>query len=71
MADEHGVVASRVQPAVHGIVQRGLRQRTPALQHQMLVQHEVAFIRGLKSRRPGRCWAGPGNGFGHNTHCAV
>ena len=49
MADEHGIVAGSVQTTVDGIVQRGLRQRAPALQQQMLIQYKVAFIRGLKS----------------------
>jgi hypothetical protein len=49
MANEYSIVAGCVQAAVNRVVQRGLRQRAPALQQQMLIQYKVAFIRGLKS----------------------
>ena len=53
MADEDGVVAGGVEAAVDGVMQGSRRQRAPALEHEVLVHDEVAFVRGLKSRRPG------------------
>ena len=75
MADQHGVVAGRVQPAIHRIVQRNAGQRAPALQQQVLVEHEVALIRGGEGcpRTPPWNWpgVGPSARFGHNLHCAT
>ncbi len=59
MAHQHGVVACGVQPSVDGVVQRRPSQRAPALQQQVLIEHEVAFICGLQICGPSRRRAGP------------
>ena len=49
MADQHGVVPGRVQPAIHRVVQRYAGQRAAALQQQVLVEHKVAFVGGRRN----------------------
>ncbi len=46
MANQYGVVAGCIQPAIHRIMQRNAGQRVAALQQQRLVEHKVAFVGG-------------------------
>ena len=51
VANQHGVVPRRIQPAIHRIMQRNAGQRAPALQQQVLVEHKVAFVGGGQNWR--------------------
>ena len=71
MADQHGVVLGRVQPAIDGIMQRNAGQRAAALQQQGLVQHKVAFVGRRKKKLRGRRASRPGSCFTHDSYCAT
>jgi len=54
VANQNGIIARRIQPAVDGVMQRGTDQGMAALQRQGAVHDEVAFVGRLHGSRSGR-----------------
>src|SRR6202021_1714471 len=46
MADQHGVVARRVETAVDGVMQGWAGQSAAAIEEQRLIKDEIAFVGG-------------------------
>jgi hypothetical protein len=44
MANQHGIIAGRIQPSIYGIMQGRIRQCPSAIQQEMLVEDKVTLI---------------------------
>src|SRR6478752_5979041 len=73
VANQDRIVARSVQPAIDRIMLSRLHQRPTALEHEVRIKHEVAFIGRLENCGPGRRGSAgrPGCGIGHDSHFAA
>src|SRR5438309_9248149 len=71
MAHQHHIVASRVEAPVGGVVEGDSGQGPPAIEEEVLIENEIAFIGGLRNLDlRGRFGSGrPSSRFVHYCHC--